>query len=370
MLLPLLPAILLALLSGSPGAAAPQQLPLSPVAWIPVAAVAVLAIITIAGIVYALSGAIGSQNARNWSKAQIYEGVLSLIMIMIFGSFSYLFFINPQGAYRALDLVPCCTRTGTGSLDCTSACPSGTDLAQIDCANAASVFTLATCDLSMFNHAMFNLGNIWLSVAYLIGVVPELTINIGVPSIEGLGFAFSVQVGSTFFEVELTALFIASLTVLLLQQIQLLLISSSILILSLFITLGLVARTFGFTRTFGGAMIAFALGLGLVYPMLVSITYGFVDVQGNVPCILSPSVFSMHCNAVNFSISDMISLLGAIIFSGSSSSSAFLASLGYFLAGLTFVPFLNFIIVDAFIIDFSQAVGERMDFMGLLAGIV
>ena len=50
--------------------------------------------------------------------------------------------------------------------------------------------------------------------------------------------------------------------------------------------------------------------------------------------------------------------------------STFLQVLGYMLAGFTFIPFLNFIIVDTFIIDFSQAIGERMDFMSLLAGVV
>ena len=39
-------------------------------------------------------------------------------------------------------------------------------------------------------------------------------------------------------------------------------------------------------------------------------------------------------------------------------------------AGLTFIPFLNFTIVDAFIVDFSKAIGERLDFMSLLIGVV
>ena len=34
------------------------------------------------------------------------------------------------------------------------------------------------------------------------------------------------------------------------------------------------------------------------------------------------------------------------------------------------IPFLNFIIVDVFVIDFSQAVGERMDFLRLFTALV
>jgi hypothetical protein len=44
--------------------------------------------------------------------------------------------------------------------------------------------------------------------------------------------------------------------------------------------------------------------------------------------------------------------------------------LGLIIIGLVFVPLLNFIIVDTFIIDFSQAIGERMDFLSMLTGIL
>ncbi|MEM3460077.1 MAG: hypothetical protein QXO24_02535, partial [Candidatus Micrarchaeaceae archaeon] len=44
--------------------------------------------------------------------------------------------------------------------------------------------------------------------------------------------------------------------------------------------------------------------------------------------------------------------------------------LGIFAIGLLFIPILNFIILDAFIIDFSRAVGEKIDFMSLLVRMV
>jgi uncharacterized membrane protein len=45
------------------------------------------------------------------------------------------------------------------------------------------------------------------------------------------------------------------------------------------------------------------------------------------------------------------------------------------LAGFTataslILPILNFVVVNTFVIDFSQAFGERLDFMSLLARIV
>ena len=148
------------------------------------------------------------------------------------------------------------------------------------------------------------------------------------------------------------------LVMLILNQVQLMLLSSSLLFLALFTVMGLILRTFGFTRTFGGAMIALGLGLGLVYPLLVSVTYGFIT-----PHIAQASLANDFANGLG--------LLYAFIFGSLSSGSAdFLARLGYVIMGLTFVPFLNFIILDAFIVDFSKSVGERIDFMSMMTGMI
>ena len=39
-------------------------------------------------------------------------------------------------------------------------------------------------------------------------------------------------------------------------------------------------------------------------------------------------------------------------------------------AGLLLIPFVNFLIIDVFIIDFSKVIGEKMDFMKILTGII
>ncbi|MCL4411596.1 hypothetical protein M1329_01515 [Candidatus Marsarchaeota archaeon] len=151
----------------------------------------------------------------------------------------------------------------------------------------------------------------------------------------------------------------ALLTALVLNQVQVILLSSSLLFLSLFVTIGIVARTFGFTRTFGGAMIAIGLGVGLIYPLLVTLTYGFID----------PQLASANL-AVD--ISNAVQLIIGIVFTSSipAGLSAFFMKLGYLITGLTFIPFLNFIIVDAFIVDFSKAIGERIDFMSMMTSFI
>ena len=104
---------------------------------------------------------------------------------------------------------------------------------------------------------------------------------------------------------------------------------------------------------------------GLIYPLLVSLTYGYINVQAHVDCLISQG-----CSTA-FSVGGIFLAVWSLFTStGSASLVPFYTQVGYLLAGLTFIPFLNFIILDAFIIDFSQAIGERMDFMALLAGIV
>jgi hypothetical protein len=43
---------------------------------------------------------------------------------------------------------------------------------------------------------------------------------------------------------------------------------------------------------------------------------------------------------------------------------------GIVLLGISLIPLLNFLIVDTFIIDFSRAIGEKVDFMSLLTSII
>lgn len=368
--------IMLALLAYSAHAAATatpgsgfllQMMPYSPSSWIPVATIAVLTVMLVAGLVYSLSGIIGSTNARNWSRMQIFEALLSLIFIVAFGTFSSLLFLNPQGAFSAINLVP------------------GAPLAQgatsnplTDCTGATSVYALATCDLSMFNTAGFRLANTWYMLAYVCGLVPSISLTLTpIPAVPWINAQLSPTSMIPMLDIPLLAfMYTATLTIMLLQQIQILIIASAPLFLSLFITLGLVARTFGFTRTFGGAMIAFGLGLGLIYPLMVCITYGWVNVQAHVPCIVGSTLSG--CGPDTYSLKAIFGGFLTVLLSSTGLTSTLLGpatsslfeQLGYLLAGFTFVPFLNFIIVDTFIIDFSQAIGERMNFMGLLAGIV
>jgi hypothetical protein len=321
-------------------------LPILPTTWISIAIAAVLTVIAIAAIVYMLSGILDSPNARAWARLQIYQGILSILLAVIFLSFVYFFLLNPQPALKAVNLLPMTTQFTS----------------EMDCSTAFDMFSIATCDVAVFNHFAFGLFETVYFVTTTLGFTPGINGAIAL-KIENL--QFSTGAGLPSFvpfsaETQLSVLFSGLLILVLLNQIQALILSGSLLWLAFFVSIGLVARAFGFSRTFGGAMIAMGLGLGLVYPLVVTISYGFI----NVAITNSPDA-STGALAI-----DMFGALIYLVFGQGAASGEWLFPLGAAIAGLTFLPFLNFTIVDSFIVDFSSAIGERINFMSLLIGLV
>lgn len=344
-------------------ATATNTLPITPTTWVPLAIIAALTVALVAGLVYALAGIINSEEARGWARFQLYEVILSVILIIVFASISYLFLLNPQGLFGALKIVP------TG------------------CTSATTMYTLSTCDLGLFNNASFAFGAYLFYTNYVYtlvtGIQPKVTFDpLGSTSIwiQVTPPGIAPDVG-TF----LTAGYVAILTALIFNQVQLILISSAVLLLAFFLTIGLVARTVGFLRTFGGAMIAFGIGIGIIYPLLICMTYGYIDVTGNLACLQYYSTASTmlsgttgQCGITGF-IAELSSVLfseGAVVGTATTvagipaSIGALVSYIGYIIAGLTIVPFMNIAIVDAFVIDFSSAIGERMSIAQLFSNFI
>ena len=310
----------------------------------------------VAALVYALASVINSQNAKNWAKMQLYEALLSILMLVIFSAFVYVFFLNPQGLYSSTGMLPwTCGAQSDGTL-----------------------FNLSNCDLSTFTGLAYTGFTMLTLGTYVTALIPGFSFDV---NFNGVGFSASlVSILPKGAEGMLSMMFSALLFFLVLNQVQLILISGSLLWLSLFVTIGLVMRTLGFTRSFGGTLIALGLGLGLVYPLLVSVTYGFLD-SSILSSPFNIGTASIGCFATalistftsSFASGKAISLTSPLVSSAScgvTTISSMLTPFGYLIAGLTFVPFLNFIILDAFIVDFSKAIGERIDFMSLLSNFI
>ncbi len=313
-----------------------QSLPLGPAAWIPLALAAALLVFGVAALVYMIGSIVNSPTAKSWSRMQIFEALLSIIMIFLFASLSFLFMLNATNAYSSASLLP------------------------KQCVSASNIFALSMCDLGNFNS---DAGTYFLTVydfaAALGSADPVLSLNLQVsPLIKGIGATGSTDILPKDFETMLGILSAGIITMLLLNQVQMVLLSGSLLFLSFFLVLGLVARTLGFSRRFGGAMIAFGLGLGFVYPLITTLTYGFIDVS------LTPT------SAVTTLLASAGGAAAFLFAPTSAAGLAFSEGLGYVIAGLTFIPFLNFMILEAFIVDFSSSIGEKVSFMSLLGSLV
>lgn len=340
------------LLSIASGLFSLAQLPINPSSWIAVASLAVLVVIAVSALVYILSGIIISANARGWARLQVYQALLSIFLLIIFAFFSFLFFLNPQGAFGGLGLVP-------------------NDPTAPNCLAATTIHTLATCDLSIFNTASFQLANYIYWASYVGGALPGVDAKITpIPEQQGLSIDFEIE-GLVPVSAEdiLSILYDTLIFMVLLNQIQLIILSGSLLFLFLFVTLGIVLRTVGLTRRFGGSLIALGLGLGLVYPLITAITYGFINNNANLSCL----------NSITCSLGTFFQAIFYLLFTFFATQSpiplgtplsGLLVQLGYLIAGFTFIPYLNFTIVDAFIADFSTAIGERMDFTSLLINVI
>ncbi|MCL4371968.1 hypothetical protein M1373_01475 [Candidatus Marsarchaeota archaeon] len=302
-----------------------------------IAIIAVLIVIFVAAFVYMLGSTIYSQNAKNWAKVQIYEALISLMLLAIFLGLFYVFLINPVNAYNSVGLLP--KECNTASIN--------------------TLFSLSACDIGTFTNNAFSYFEFVDVLALVAGQSPGF--SLGLQPI--LGLKISTTLNSVYpagLEGYIGLALSGLVFMLVLNNLQLLLISGSILFLTFFLTIGLIARVFGFTRTFGGAMIAFGLGLGIVYPLLISITYGFINVNMLSGAGLISILPAGIADFLEFVATGTVSLIPTSIISG----------FGYAIVGLTFIPFINFVILDAFIIDFSKAVGERVSFMELLSNFI
>ncbi len=344
-------AVFVAIMSitGIAFAASPSsKLPIDASNWETTAAIGVSLVIVVAAFIYMLSRFMFNTRVEAWAKMQIYEAVISFILLLVFVWISSYFFLNPVSSFSQMHLVP------------------------TQCTGVDTLFTLSACDLSTFNSDIETYLQIMFWSTTLLDLNPGIGLNIGFESLSeanlgNTGISTSVNAILPKSSAEFLALFFSSiLFMLVLNQMQLMIVSSSLLFLSLFLAIGLVARIFGITRTFGGAMIALGIGLGLVLPLLTALTYGFLTTQ--IGTISPITVILQIVAIIPTSLLTVASNLGG--FQNIFISSTFAMQIGYIIGGLTFIPFLNFIVLDAFIIDFSSAMGERMDFLSLLGGFI
>jgi hypothetical protein len=379
--------------ANTPGSPGTYGLPgWNPVNWVGTALLGTMIVVVCAAIVYALAYAIGSSAAVQWSRRQVYEALLSVAMLAAFLALAGIFFLNPQGAFSSLKLVPTSCNA--------SSSPAPTTL-----------YALAACDLATFNNNAYSDFDTIMNTAFFLSLSDETTVSIYpfttdqsfyINTTFGLIPNFGTRSNILIFNFDFGIATLVDLLILaiMLNQVQLIIVSSSILFLFMFLALGFVARSFGFSRSFGGTLIAFGIGLGIIYPLLIGMTYGFINVQiqtawnsliGNTATGLGSlatgglstaltgnsvvNPYTLSSNAMGYFETALTSVLsGSASANGLTAIQSIPASfeqlVSSLVVGLTFIPLINIIIVDAFISDFSKAIGERVNLLSLLSGFI
>jgi len=309
-----------------------------------IAIIAILSLIIIAAIVYLLSGILDKPDMRAWSRLQIYQAIATGIILVFFISIIVLTYINPDQVLSSANLLP------------------------PHCSSVSDMYQAATCDLSVFNNDAWNYTNAIGAVAFLLSWTGglDIAVKISSPTIGD----FTVGTGTTSLmpldlETTLNTLFSALSIFFIITNILIILLAGSVFWLISFVTLGLIARAFGVTRSFGGSMISLGLGLGIVLPILVIIMYGFITVQVGTVNIIT--VFE-NILGLSFFLIKFITIGGGSLISNVLGDVLF--KFAALFSGLFLIPFLIFTVLDAFIIDFSTAIGEKIDFMSMLTGLL
>ncbi|MCX6776861.1 MAG: hypothetical protein NTY73_02755 [Candidatus Micrarchaeota archaeon] len=121
---------------------------------------------------------------------------------------------------------------------------------------------------------------------------------------------------------------------------------------SLFVILfpiGIILRSFGASRGFGGGLIAIALGLFLFYPLMVVLFYG--SVLGSIQADYSSMTTSLQGQGLDASNSNWF---GGLLWPVA-------GFIGKAMVGAIFIPILMFMVLIAFIKGLSTALGEEVD---------
>ncbi len=336
--------------------------------WFPAVMAIALAVIAVLALFYILSPLFGRNDIKTWVKIKIFDVFVSIIFILIFASFatatcSY----NPINTYHQYGLLP-------------AFCQSAQTINGVSVPAPNNIYSLAICDMYNFNYNSYDILNkVFFYGLALLSFWPGMKFD---ANFGFLQISSSVMMPIAFgqsLNLMLDSIYLLQIV----NQVQLILLSAAPLIFAIFMSIGLIARMFGITRTFGGAMIAFGIGLGFIYPLLVSINYGFIAtvesaVWANVSLNFAQfyqAIFGAMINSLAnpgiIGAANADAIVGAAgATSGIATFYGVLESIGLMYAGMLFIPILDFIILDAFIVDFSQAIGERMSFMSLVSRLL
>lgn len=329
------------------------------VAWFAVALIGSLFILFTLILIYGLVTFIGRSDIKTWTRTKILDVIVSFLLITIFGTVAAFVFTTNMGYLNSPgNLVP---------PNCVS--------------HISNIYDLSTCEMYQFigYTNSVNVKQYWLLLVTSsfqpgVEVSAQFSARTGISLSAGTEATFALIPGDTLFKYGGTAIDLIY-GFALANDVQMIILAASALIFVILMSLGLIARVFGVTKTFGGAMIAFAVGVGVLYPLVTCITYGFINTGiNNVQIPARDALITLLSSRLVVPSLAWYDLYVLVFGQG---SSAILNTAGYIFTyvglvwtGLTIVPIMNLIIVDVFIVDFSQAIGERIDLMSMLVRVL
>jgi len=333
-------------------------------AWFPITLIAATLIIVILAVIYLFAPLIGREDIRRNIGIMIYQTLFGIVLIMAFGIFAtWLCSFNAESLLQNLHLIlvkipPGLTIPYNGNL-----------------------YETALYDLYLFtNYGALANTNGLSSLLYLaLNTGPSFKIQIDYePGVQYLGVSEDVSfTASSILNSYMSYMNQALYWLFIINDLQFIIISAAPIIFAIFVSIGLIARIFGFSRNFGGSLIALGVGIGFVYPLMVSITYGFINVAYSQ--LFNNIFMNTVANAFGTNLQSVLVRLaiGRITGGISTAVDVFLSLIytivnivGFTATASLILPILNFVVVNTFVIDFSQAFGERLDFMSLLTSIV
>ena len=328
-------------------------------AWFPITLIAATLTIVILAAIYLFASLMGRGDIRKNVGIMIYQTLFSIVLIIAFGIFAtWLCSFNAESPLQSLNLI------------LVNNIPPGVHIPY-----GGNLYETALYDLYWFTNygALENTNNFSFLLYALLNAGALLSMKINfIPGINNLGIAATglFSLGSVlgsyigYMTQAISWLFI-------INDLQFIIISAAPIIFAILVPIGLIARIFGFSRSFGGSLIALGVGVGFVYPLMVSITYGFINVA------YSQLIVNMLPNVAANTFGTSIQSALVSVLTGSALTNAILSTIydiiniaGFTATASLILPILNFVVVNTFVLDFSQAFGERLDFMSLLANII
>ncbi|MCX6776153.1 MAG: hypothetical protein NT130_04885 [Candidatus Micrarchaeota archaeon] len=305
--------------------------------WQGIAFLAGSTIFIVSILAYTLGYALMHRKVIMWAKEQMQEACLSMVIVLfVIGLVSFLCSLD----LRTLGMEASCICTDPTEVY--PACTTGSSCNFVDAGYGML--------MEMYKIIMYGFLTLTAMQALLASVS---TITIGLAP-GGIGIIFNPfgmagDIASSLRDGMIVLMISAIFT---LTQMVLLKMTESLFVI--LFPIGIILRSFGATRGFGGGLIAIAIGFFLLYPLLVILFYG--SVLGSIQTDYNSMTTSMQGKGLDASTSNWF---------GGDMLSSVVGFVGKTILGALFIPLLMFMILVAFVKGLSTALGEEVDVSNL-----